>query len=189
MAEIGHSLRELYWEAFDRAIEEHQRALPLGDLVSDRWAKAQRLGFGVGTSIYDSALVLGPVAVGDNSWIGPNVVLDGSGGLEIGDFVTVSANVMIASHSSVLHMLSGGKVPIERKKTVIGSRCVIGPGALVMMGVTIGNNVVVAPHSVVSRNVKPNSIVRGHPARPIGRVEFEGDIPKLIFNIQRVADE
>ena len=33
---------------------------------------------------YDSVLVIGDVQVGKNTWIGPFVVLDGSGGLEIG---------------------------------------------------------------------------------------------------------
>ena len=34
-------------------------------------------------------MIIGDVKVGKNTWIGPNVILDGSGGLEIGDYVCI----------------------------------------------------------------------------------------------------
>ena len=64
--------------------QNYNRMLPFGDYLIDRWEKAKFLGFGEGTSIYDNVLVIGDVKVGKNTWIGPNVILDGSGGLEIG---------------------------------------------------------------------------------------------------------
>src|SRR5690242_5080958 len=72
------------------------RSLPFGDAMFDRWERAQRLGFGADASIYDSALVYGDVSVGEHSWIGPNVLLDGSGGaLAIGAWCSISAGVHI----------------------------------------------------------------------------------------------
>ena len=67
------------------------RVLPFGDYISDRWEKAHYLGFGEQTTIYDSSLVLGDVKVGKNCWIGPYTILDGSGGLCIGDCCDISA--------------------------------------------------------------------------------------------------
>ena len=54
-----------------------------------------------GTSCYNNVLIIGDVKVGKNTWIGPNVILDGSGGLEIGDFVSISAGVQIYTHDSL----------------------------------------------------------------------------------------
>ena len=79
-------LQQLYAEREAQVRAEWDRGLPLGELIVDRWERARRLGFGPDASVYDSAVVLGPVAVGAGTWIGPQVMLDGSGGLEIGAF-------------------------------------------------------------------------------------------------------
>ncbi len=58
--------------------ETFNRSLPLADHINDRWERAQRLGFGKGTNIYDSSYVIGDVKVGENCWIGMFTILDGS---------------------------------------------------------------------------------------------------------------
>lgn len=144
------------------------RHLPFGDYVLDRWERAQLMGFGEGTSIYDSALVLGDVKVGRNVWIGPFTVLDGSGGLEIGDFCSISAGVQIYSHDSVQWAVSGGKAPYEYNRVRIGSRCYIGPTTIVAKGVTIGDGCIVGAHSLVLSDIPENSKAFGIPCRIIG---------------------
>ena len=47
--------------------EKYGRTLPFGDYIVDRWEKATELGFGKGTSIYDSSVVLGDVKVGEQT--------------------------------------------------------------------------------------------------------------------------
>ena len=134
-----------------------KRVLPVGDEISDRWEKAKFLGFGEGTTIYDSSLVIGKVKVGRNTWIGPFTVLDGSGGLEIGSNCAVAAGVQIYSHSTVKWAISGGVDEYERKKTVIGSSCYLGPNAVIGMGVTIGDHCVVGANTFVNRDMEPHS--------------------------------
>ncbi|WP_200956657.1 acyltransferase [Tsuneonella troitsensis] len=146
-----------------------ERTLPFGDYVVDRWEKAEALGFGSGTSIYDSAHVFGPVSVGSNTWIGPFTVLDGSGGLSIGDNCSISAGVQIYSHDTVDWAVSGGTADYVRKPTTIGNRCYIGPNSVVAMGVTIGDGAVVGANSFVNRDVASGARVAGNPARPIDR--------------------
>ena len=93
-----------------------QRDLPLEELLFDRWERARSLGFGEGTSIYHNRYVFGDVRVGKHTWIGPFTVLDGTGGgLQIGDYCSISAGVQIYTHDSVAWAVSGGK---ERRGAV-----------------------------------------------------------------------
>ena len=101
----------------ERAIDVRQRwqrSLPAGEYLVDRWERARELGFGEGASIYDSAIVIGSVSVGASTWIGPWVMLDGSGGLSIGSNCSISAGTQIYTHDSVGWATSGGEKPIER---------------------------------------------------------------------------
>jgi acetyltransferase-like isoleucine patch superfamily enzyme len=151
--------------------ERWNRSLPFADYLVDRWEKAKALGFGEGTSIYDSSLVLGDVKVGKNTWIGPFTILDGSGGLTIGDTCSISAGVQVYSHDSVKWATSGGVSPAERAPVHIGSRCYIGPNAIISKGVTIGDGCVIGANSFVNRDIPPNTKAWGTPIRCQGPVE------------------
>jgi acetyltransferase-like isoleucine patch superfamily enzyme len=145
------------------------RVLPFGDYLVDRWDKARLLGFGEGTSVYDSSLVLGDVKCGKNGWIGPFTILDGSGGLTMGDDVTISAGVHVYTHDSVQNTLTGA--PIERSPVVIGNKVYVGPHSVIARGVTIGDGSVVGACSLVLADVPAGSKVAGSPARLLGRVD------------------
>jgi acetyltransferase-like isoleucine patch superfamily enzyme len=147
-----------------------QRDLPYQDLLTDRWERARHLGFGEGSSIYQSAYVFGDVSVGRQTWIGPHVILDGSGGLTIGSFCSISAGVQIYSHDSVKWSLSAGEAPLQREATMVEDRCHIGPNAVVVKGVTIGAGSMVGAGAVVTHDVGPGSIMLGIPARKRGVV-------------------
>ena len=148
--------------------QKWQRSLPLGDYVVDRWQKARDLGFGEGSSIYDSSVVLGEVKVGRNTWIGPFTMLDGSGGLEIGDYCSISAGVQIYTHDSVLWAVSGGTAEIMRTPTRIGDRCYLAPNVIVARGVAIGSGCVIGANSVVLESIQSGMLALGNPCRPVG---------------------
>ena len=158
-----------FWHSRRKEVDErYRRTLPFGDYVVDRWEKARALGFGEGASIYDSALVIGDVKVGAETWIGPGAVLDGSGGLSIGGFCSISAGVQIYSHDSVAWATSGGKAPIERAATRIGDRCYIGPNSVIAKGVTIGDGCVIGAGSIVLSDLPAGCRAAGAPCRVIG---------------------
>ena len=147
----------------DEINKKFSRVLPVGDYISDRWEKAKYCGFGEGSSIYDSSLVLGDVIVGENTWIGPNTVLDGSGGvLQIGNNCNISAGVQIYTHDTVDRVLNSGE--IQKADTTIGNNVYIGPNAVISKGVIIGDFVVVGANSFVNKNIAMNSKAYGTPA-------------------------
>tara|TARA_B100000989_G_scaffold52506_1_gene35025 strand:- start:95 stop:616 length:522 start_codon:yes stop_codon:yes gene_type:complete len=140
----------------------HSRHQSISDLFSDRWETAEFMGFGKGSSCYNNVLIIGDVKVGENCWIGPNVILDGSGGLTLGDYVSISAGAQVYTHDTVEWSVSLGKSPIKRKQTVIGDGVYIGPNAIIQMGVTIGDKAVVGAQSLVQKNVSPGAKFYGN---------------------------
>lgn len=145
--------------------KRHNRHVSIPDLLSDRWETARFYGFGEGSSCYNNVLILGDVKVGKHCWIGPNVVLDGSGGLEIGDYCSISAGVQIYSHHTVAWSTSMGTSPVERAPTRIGSGVYIGPNSVIQMGCTIGDRAIIGAMSFVNRDVPDNGKCFGVPAR------------------------
>jgi acetyltransferase-like isoleucine patch superfamily enzyme len=161
------------WSQLQSAVaKKWQRTLPLGDYFVDRWEKARRLGFGAGSSIYDSSLVLGIVKVGEHTWIGPFTILDGSGGLEIGSYCSISAGVQIYSHDTVEWALTSGVASPARAPTKIGSRCYIGPNTVIAKGVTVGDGCVIGANSLVLSDIPEGRKAFGTPCRVVGRVPF-----------------
>ena len=146
------------------------RSLPFGDYVVDRWEKAKNLGFGEGSSVYDSSVIIGDVKVGVDTWIGPFTVLDGSGGLEIGNNCSISAGVQIYTHDSVKWATSGGESANVKFPTKIGSNCYIGPNVIISKGITIGNGCVVGANSFVNKNLPEAVKAWGTPARIIKKI-------------------
>ena len=146
---------------------KYNRVLPANELFTDRWEKARYLGFGDKTSIYDSSHVFGDVMVGSNTWIGPFTILDGSGGLTIGDNCSISAGVQIYSHDTSQWAISGGKAPYEYTETKIGNHCYIGPNTIISRGVILGDGVVVGANSFVNKSYSSNSKIAGNPAKPL----------------------
>jgi acetyltransferase-like isoleucine patch superfamily enzyme len=147
--------------------ERFKRALPFGEYFSDRWIRAETLGFGTGASIYESSVVLGEVTVGNDTWIGPNTLLDGSGGISIGSFCSISAGVQIYSHDSVQWAVSGGEKPYEYAATSIGDNCYIGPNSIISKGVSIGHGSIIGANSFVNRNVSDGQKFAGNPAKAL----------------------
>src|ERR1700761_5232066 len=123
---------------------QYNRRVSVGDLLTERSDNAAMYGFGEGTTMYDNVLVLGDVKVGRNTWIGPGCILDGSGGgLEIGDWCSISAGVQIYTHHTVNRSISLGASPIDYAPTSIGDGVYLGPNTIVQMGIKIGDRAIV----------------------------------------------
>lgn len=175
-------LRKAHLETDEGLRARFDRSLPFADGLFDRWERAKRLGFAEGVSIYNSSLVYGDVKVGENTWIGPYTILDGSGGeVSIGSFCSISAGVHLYTHDTVMWVLSGGRLEKRTGQVQIGDCCYIASQCIIAPNVTIGRQCVVAANSLVNRNVPDHTIVGGNPAKTLGRVEGEGTAVRLIF--------
>ena len=146
-------------------VQQFNRSLPFNELLFDRWEKAAALGYGRGTSVYDSCCIFGQVKIGEDTWVGPYTVIDGSGGLEIGSNCSISAGVQIYSHDSVEWASSGGKEPYTYAATKIGNNCYIGPNTIISKGVEIGDGSVIGANSFVNKSFPAGSKIAGSPAR------------------------
>ena len=117
-------------------------------------------------SIYTGARVtLAPSATlrFGNGYISNNAIINCFDSIWIGDDVAISKNVTIRDSDN--HEMVGGQAmqsPIQ-----IGDHVWIGMNAIVLKGVTIGDGSVVAAGAVVTREVPPNSLVAGIPARVV----------------------
>ena len=182
---LARALWRLYEALRTEKREQWNRDLPFTELLFDRWERARNLGFGAGTSIYQSSLVYGDVRVGENTWIGPNTLLDGSHGLRIGSSCSISAGVNIYTHDTVQWALSGGQAAAEGSPVSVGNCTHIGGHTVVARGVTIGDHVVIGACSFVNRDIAAWTVAAGTPCRPIGRVELRDGRYALVHDDER----
>jgi acetyltransferase-like isoleucine patch superfamily enzyme len=169
LRKLERLIAALIWQKRAHVRRKWNRALPFADHFVDRWEKAAWLGFGARSSVYDACLVLGDVKIGTDTWVGPFTVLDGSGGLEIGDHCSISAGVQIYTHDTVDWALGNAEIAYGRVK--IGKNCYIGPNAVISKGVTIGDHVVIGANSFVDSDIPSNSRAWGIPCRVVGKAK------------------
>jgi len=155
-----------------RAMQRNfKRHVPIGDLFSDRYQLASSLGFGAGSSVYDDCLVLGEPQVGKQCWIGPFTVLDGyHAPLVIGDYTSVGAGSQLYTHNTIEMNMSGYKLPMVTKETIIGTCCFISPNVVIAPGTHIGDHCFIAAGSYVEGSFEAYSYIQGNPAVKVGEV-------------------
>lgn len=159
----------------------HADRIDLGNrVVLDRDCLLDARGAGEsGIAIGDRVIVssgaaiqskVGHIEIGADCNIGSHVDLVAQGPIIVGENVSIAGNAMIAGGRHVVELdgvaetdplrFTSGPIRLERNAR-------IGMGAIVQDGVTIGENAIVAPGSVVFENVPPNTVVWGNPARPV----------------------
>jgi acetyltransferase-like isoleucine patch superfamily enzyme len=103
------------------------------------------------------------LSFGDNVVVHRHVLLDDRGGIEIGNNVSISDYANIYSHSHDIYDIQRVYTP----KTTIRDGVRVTYHATVLAGITVGENAMVGSGSVVTRDVEPNQIVAGIPAKPV----------------------
>lgn len=104
------------------------------------------------------------LAVGDHVAVNCGVTIDVWHDVRIGDKVMIAPNVTILDDNR--HEIEPG-APLYHGPTIIEDNVWISGNVTVLPGVTIGAGSVIAGHSVVSRDIPPNSLAAGSPAKVI----------------------
>lgn len=93
--------------------------------------------------------------------------------ISIGDYTTISTEVLFINHDASVGKIFGKKNGSDIcGRITVGNNCFIGARATLLYGVTLADNVIVAAGSVVAKSVPtPNVIVGGNPAKVIGTWE------------------
>jgi acetyltransferase-like isoleucine patch superfamily enzyme len=128
----------------------------------------------IGKKVDDNFLLIPPfyttggldIRVGRNVFVNQNCTFYDLGGLDIGDDVMIGPNVSILTSAHPLEP-SRRRACVTAKPVIIERKVWIAAGAIIIGGVTVGENSVVAAGSVVTRDVPPNTLVGGNPARVI----------------------
>ncbi|MDY0293647.1 MAG: sugar O-acetyltransferase [Candidatus Methanomethylophilaceae archaeon] len=119
-----------------------------------------RLGESVRANYDCIFLDCGVIEIGDNTMIGPRVTIIGA------DHPKDHARRRKAATTNV--------------GVRIGSDVWLGAGALILPGVTVGDRAIVGAGSVVTRDVAPDDVVAGNPARSIKRGTSSGEGPGIL---------
>ncbi len=128
----------------------------------------------IGKKVDDNFVLIPPfyttggidISVGLNVFVNQNCTFYDLGGLDIGDDVMIGPNVSIVTSGHPMEP-SQRRASVIAKPIVIKRNIWIAAGATIIGGVTIGENSVVAAGSVVTRDVPPNTLAAGNPARVI----------------------
>ncbi|WP_338874382.1 sugar O-acetyltransferase [Spirosoma sp. SC4-14] len=133
----------------------------------------ERLSDIIGNQIDKSTTIFPPfytnfgrfISLGKNVFINHACSFLDIGGITIEDDVQIGPRVNLTSENHPLD-------PADRKTViprpvVIKQNVWIGAGATILPGVTIGENAIVAAGAVVSRDVPPNTVVAGVPAKVV----------------------
>jgi acetyltransferase-like isoleucine patch superfamily enzyme len=111
----------------------------------------------------------GRFQIGDHCYVGPMSVINVTEDVTLGDVVAIGPRSMIFTHGSFLPYTDGYWVRFA--PVTIGSHTWLAAGVYVPPGVRIGSKVFAHPRSVIMEDVPDGSIVAGHPAREVDRME------------------
>ncbi len=109
------------------------------------------------------------VVIGKGTVINYGCLLYTTGGIVIGDQVSISAGVWLVTGT---HDINHPQFIDSYKPIVIGNYAWIGMRATILGGVTIGEGAVVMAGAMVTRDVTPFAVVGGVPAKVVGNREL-----------------
>lgn len=126
---------------------------------------------GDNVSIFEDVFIFSPenMEIGNNVSIQPMCYLEGQGGISIGNDVSIAHGTSILSTT---HNTDDLDIPIKdqgvsEKKVVINDNVWIGCKVTVLYGNEIGSGSVIGANSVVTKDIEPNCICAGVPAKKI----------------------
>ncbi|SKB04994.1 acyltransferase [Aeromicrobium choanae] len=152
-----------------------------------RWARMANFAGYDGASIDDATIGAGVrlsptvsvrngsrVTIGEGSHIGQGSCLwagDSSGRITLGDHALLGPDVFITASNYDFDAGPGPVMDLPKREAdvVIGANTWLGTRVVVLPGVTIGDGTIVAAGAVVTRDLPPDSVAAGVPAKVVRR--------------------
>ena len=127
----------------------------------------------IGKEYNDFCMLVGEPIIGKNTWVGYFTLLDGSGGLIIGQNCDIASGVHIYTHSTTNRVLQNiprtNRDMIQKEVTTIGNNVFIGANTTILMGCMVGDFSVIGANSVLLERtvVGKREMWAGNPAKRI----------------------
>lgn len=116
------------------------------------------------------------IIIGDNVSFNTDIHIGCINRIEIGDNCLFASRVYITDHDhgdtsvDMLQIIPELRPLISKGPVIIKNNVWVGEGAAIMSGVTIGENSIIATNAVVTKDVPPNTVVGGVPAKIIKKI-------------------
>lgn len=113
------------------------------------------------------------LTIGEDCFIGDETLIDLYDKVTLENQVTIAQRVTVLTHLNVgysNHPLQAS-FPKKSQPVIFKRGSVVGAASVILPGVTIGENSFVAAGSVVTKNVAPNTLVAGVPAKPVRSIK------------------
>jgi acetyltransferase-like isoleucine patch superfamily enzyme len=157
------------WEVVSRTIKLSAALNTSTDIDQIR----ERLSEIIGSQIDKSTTIFVPfytnfgqhIKIGKNVFINHDCSFLDLGGITIEDDVQIGPKVSLITENHPLHPST--RKSLDLKSILIKRNAWIGAGAIILPGVTLGENAVVAAGAVVNKDVHANTVVGGIPAKII----------------------
>ncbi|MGL5378773.1 DapH/DapD/GlmU-related protein [Clostridium sp.] len=153
-----------------------------------RWLALKKMNFAIivcrkkGTRIGEGCRLTGVPNLGSEPYL-----------IRIGNNVTLTHGVKFLTHDAGIRLFSNEKEFSNINKfgkIEIKDNCMIGANTIILPSVTIGPNSIVGAGSVVSKDVMPNSVYAGNPARFICSLEeYKEKCKKKSLNLKKINEE
>ncbi len=149
----------------------------IGDnnIINDNTRIYVRGNFSLGdwNTLHNDMLIMAnkQVIVGHNCWFGQNTILDGAGGLMIGNGVRVGMYSQIWTHVASGERIEGCTL-FAKRETIINDDVWLVGSCIVGSGIELGKRSVILINSLLTKDTLPNSTYSGSPAKIMEGLNF-----------------
>jgi acetyltransferase-like isoleucine patch superfamily enzyme len=164
-----YSLSNRAMQITDKINNKYNTPQEIRKLMSELIGQELDEGFGLFPPFYTDC--------GRNTHIEKNVFINSGckfqdqGGVYIGENSLIGHNVVLATLNHDMDPYH--RADLHPKPIHIGKRVWIGSGSMILPGITIGDNSIVGAGSIVTKDVPPNVIVAGNPAKFIKNIDIK----------------